>query len=63
IDLPPTQKPPPVYEERVPPLPQKGLLCQILDTSSYLKVELFHTEHLPLQTQLKENGAGGLQSS
>nr|XP_042115323.1 nectin-3 isoform X4 [Peromyscus maniculatus bairdii] len=28
IDLPPTQKPPPVYEERVPPLPQKGLLCQ-----------------------------------
>lgn len=49
IDLPPTHKPPPVYEERAPSLPQKDLLCQ--------------TEHLPLQTQFKEKGAGGLQPS
>ncbi|XP_007646580.1 nectin-3 isoform X4 [Cricetulus griseus] len=49
IDLPPTHKPSPVYEERVPSLPQKSLLCQ--------------TEHLPLQTQFKEKGAVGLQSS
>lgn len=49
IDLPPTHKPPPVYEEGVSSLPQKGLLCQ--------------AEHLPLQTQFKEKGAGCLQSS
>uniref|UniRef100_D3Z6X5 Nectin cell adhesion molecule 3 n=1 Tax=Mus musculus TaxID=10090 RepID=D3Z6X5_MOUSE len=49
IDLPPTHKPPPVYEERIPSLPQKDLLGQ--------------TEHLPLQTQFKEKGAGGLQPS
>ncbi|XP_032708034.1 nectin-3 isoform X6 [Lontra canadensis] len=28
IDLPPTHKPPPMYEERSPPLPQKDLLYQ-----------------------------------
>ncbi|XP_032205571.1 nectin-3 isoform X3 [Mustela erminea] len=49
IDLPPTHKPPPMYEERSPPLPQKDLLYQ--------------TEHLPLQTQFKEREAGGLQHS
>lgn len=47
IDLPPTHKPPPVYEERIPSLPQKN--------------RLFQTERLPLQTQFKEKGAGGLQ--
>uniref|UniRef100_A0A8D1FJB3 Nectin-3 n=2 Tax=Sus scrofa TaxID=9823 RepID=A0A8D1FJB3_PIG len=49
IDLPPTHKPPPMYEERSPPLPQKELLYQ--------------TEHLPLQTQFKEREAGSLQHS
>ncbi|KAM8771278.1 nectin-3 isoform 2-T2 [Rhynchonycteris naso] len=49
IDLPPTHKPPPVYEERSPPLPQKGLLYQ--------------TEHLPLQTHFKEREVGSLQRS
>ncbi|XP_004761528.1 nectin-3 isoform X6 [Mustela putorius furo] len=49
IDLPPTHKPPPMYEERSPPLPQKDLLYQ--------------TEHLPLQTQFKEREVGGLQHS
>lgn len=29
IDLPPTHKPPPMYEERSPPLPQKELLYQV----------------------------------
>ncbi|XP_035565714.1 nectin-3 isoform X2 [Canis lupus baileyi] len=49
IDLPPTHKPPPMYEERSPPLLQKDLLYQ--------------TEHLPLQTQFKEREVGGLQHS
>lgn len=49
IDLPPTHKPPPMYEERSPPLPQKDLLYQ--------------TEHLPLQTQFREREVGGLQHS
>uniref|UniRef100_A0A2K6GAY7 Nectin cell adhesion molecule 3 n=1 Tax=Propithecus coquereli TaxID=379532 RepID=A0A2K6GAY7_PROCO len=49
IDLPPTHKPPPMYEERSPPLPQKDLLYQ--------------TEHLPLQTQFKEREVGSLQPS
>lgn len=49
IDLPPTHKPPPMYAERSPPLPQKDLL--------------FQTEHLPLQTQFKEKEVGGLQHS
>uniref|UniRef100_A0A8C5ZEG7 Nectin-3 n=1 Tax=Marmota marmota marmota TaxID=9994 RepID=A0A8C5ZEG7_MARMA len=40
IDLPPTHKPPPLYEEGSPPLPQKDLVYQ--------------TDHLPLQTQKKE---------
>uniref|UniRef100_F7IHB3 Nectin-3 n=1 Tax=Callithrix jacchus TaxID=9483 RepID=F7IHB3_CALJA len=48
IDLPPTHKPPPVYEERSPPLPQKDL-CQ--------------PEHLPLQTEFKEREVGSLQHS
>jgi len=48
IDLPPTHKPPPMYEERSPPLPQK---------------DLYQTEHLPLQTQFKEREVGGLQHS
>lgn len=29
IDLPPTHKPPPVYEERIPSLPQKNRLFQV----------------------------------
>lgn len=49
IDLPPTHKPPPMYDERSPPLPQKDLL--------------FQTEHLPLQTQFKEKEVGCLQHS
>lgn len=49
IDLPPTHKPPPMYEERSPPLPQKTLLYQ--------------TEHLPLQTEFKERDVGSLQPS
>jgi len=48
IDLPPTHKPPPMYEERSPPLPQK---------------DLYQTEHLPLQTQFKEREVGSLQHS
>uniref|UniRef100_A0A2I3GSE1 Nectin-3 n=1 Tax=Nomascus leucogenys TaxID=61853 RepID=A0A2I3GSE1_NOMLE len=48
IDLPPTHKPPPVYEERSPPLPQK---------------DLYQPEHLPLQTQFKEREVGNLQHS
>ncbi|XP_033623971.1 nectin-3 isoform X2 [Fukomys damarensis] len=46
IDLPPTHKPPPVYEECSSPLPQKDLLYQ--------------TEHLPLQTEFKERDVGNL---
>uniref|UniRef100_A0A8C6WAC0 Nectin cell adhesion molecule 3 n=1 Tax=Nannospalax galili TaxID=1026970 RepID=A0A8C6WAC0_NANGA len=49
IDLPPTHKPPPVYKERAPALPEKDHLCQ--------------TERSPLQTQFKEKEAGGLQPS
>ncbi|XP_011938402.1 PREDICTED: nectin-3 isoform X4 [Cercocebus atys] len=48
IDLPPTHKPPPMYEERSPPLPQK---------------DLYQPEHLPLQTQFKEREVGNLQHS
>uniref|UniRef100_A0A8C0XNB0 Nectin-3 n=1 Tax=Castor canadensis TaxID=51338 RepID=A0A8C0XNB0_CASCN len=48
IDLPPTHKPHPVYEERSPPLPQK---------------DLYQTEHFPLQTQFKEREVGSLQPS
>ncbi|XP_033067237.1 nectin-3 isoform X2 [Trachypithecus francoisi] len=48
IDLPPTHKPPPMYEERSPPLPQK---------------DLYQPEHLPLQTQFKEREVGHLQHS
>ncbi|CAI9169365.1 unnamed protein product [Rangifer tarandus platyrhynchus] len=47
IDLPPTHKPPPMYEEQSPPLPQKDLLYQ--------------TEHLPLQTQFRERETGSVQ--
>lgn len=47
IDLPPTHKPPPVYEEQSPPLPQKDLLYQ--------------TEHLAQQTQFKERETGSVQ--
>ncbi|XP_024591137.1 nectin-3 isoform X2 [Neophocaena asiaeorientalis asiaeorientalis] len=49
IDLPPTHKPPPMYEGQSPPLPQKDLLYQ--------------TEHLPLQTQFKGREVGSLQRS
>ncbi|XP_042087044.1 nectin-3 isoform X3 [Ovis aries] len=47
IDLPPTHKPPPMYEEQSPPLPQKDLLYQ--------------TEHLAQQTQFKERETGSVQ--
>ncbi|KAM9635881.1 uncharacterized protein ACIGJ3_016717 [Trichechus inunguis] len=49
IDLPPTHKPPPVYEGRSPPKPQKDLLEQ--------------TEYLPLQIPFKEREVGSLQHS
>ncbi|XP_042532747.1 nectin-3 isoform X2 [Dipodomys spectabilis] len=49
IDLPPTHKPPPAYEEQSPPLPQKDLLYQ--------------TEQLPLQAQFQEREVGNLQPS
>ncbi|XP_023557832.1 nectin-3 isoform X2 [Octodon degus] len=49
IDLPPTHKPPPMYEQQSPPLPQKDLLYQ--------------SEHLPLQTPFKEREAGSLLPS
>ncbi|XP_044944260.1 nectin-3 isoform X5 [Mustela putorius furo] len=50
IDLPPTHKPPPMYEERSPPLPQKDLLYQRRATTGLFKdaraplVNAFHAE-------------------
>nr|XP_045004358.1 nectin-3 [Jaculus jaculus] len=48
IDLPPTHKPPPAYEERSPPLPQK---------------DLRQAEHWPLRMQSEERDAGTLPPS
>ncbi|XP_044107294.1 nectin-3 isoform X2 [Neovison vison] len=50
IDLPPTHKPPPMYEERSPPLPQKDLLYQRRATTGLFKdaraplMNTFHAE-------------------
>ncbi|XP_032708030.1 nectin-3 isoform X2 [Lontra canadensis] len=50
IDLPPTHKPPPMYEERSPPLPQKDLLYQRRATTGLFKdaraplMNAFHAE-------------------
>ncbi|XP_027723828.1 nectin-3 isoform X2 [Vombatus ursinus] len=47
IDLPPTHKPPPVYEERSLPVPQNEITHQ--------------REHFPLQSQYKEREIGSFQ--
>ncbi|KAK2091921.1 hypothetical protein P7K49_031205 [Saguinus oedipus] len=53
IDLPPTHKPPPVYEERSPPLPQKDLYqhelyvhCSMIPKSG--KNSLVKMNHIPI---------------
>ncbi|XP_074854889.1 nectin-3 isoform X3 [Carettochelys insculpta] len=48
IDLPPTHKPPPSYEERVLSVPQKEVIPQ--------------REHFPLQSQCREREAGNVQN-